>query len=75
MENYFDYKYRLYFRTYLTSFSQCKDVVYTNKIEDIHNALDNITGYNEYLFIINTENGPITERGPLERPMSKILKH
>ena len=72
MKNLFDYKYRLYFRRNFESFAQCKDTVYTNDIQDIYNALDNIKGYDEYLLITNTEYGPVTERNPLEKPKRLI---
>ena len=75
MKRLFDYKYRLYFRTPLTSFSQCKDVVYSDKLEDIGKAIDNVDqqkGYTEYMLIIKTDNGDITERQPLDRPKSLV---
>lgn len=72
MENPFEFKYRLYFRTNLTSFSQCKDVLYTNDIEKVYRKINNIQGYDEYMLITNTENGPITERNPLDRPKMLI---
>lgn len=77
MKKLFDYKYRLYFRTPFQGFSQCKEVVYTDNIEKINNKIDNVEpekGYVEYLLIIQTENGPIVERNPLERPLVKKLK-
>ena len=77
MKNLFDYKYRLYFRTPLTCFSQCKDVLYTNSLEDVGKAIDNVNqekGYTEYMLITKTDNGDIIERNPLDRPLVKKLK-
>jgi hypothetical protein len=71
MKNLFDYKYRLYFRTPFIDFSQCKDVLYTNDLEKVGKAIDNVDqqkGYTEYMLITKTENGDIIERNPLDRP-------
>ena len=75
MKNLFNYKYRLYFRTPLTDFSQCKDVLYTNNLEKVWEAIDNVNqekGYTEYMLITKTDNGDITERNPLDRPKSLV---
>lgn len=73
MKNVFNYKYRLYFRRFCDSFSQCKDVVYTNDINDIYSALNSIQGYDEYMLITNTENGPVIERNAMEPKINKRL--
>ncbi len=74
---FYNYKYRLYFRKELTSFSQCQDPVYSNDLKKIYEAIDQIQGYDEYMLITETENGPIIERKPLDRPkrLSKKLDH
>ena len=76
MKNFFDYKYRLYFRTPFTSFSQSKDIVYTDDYEKIKNKIENIgtdKGYTEYMILIKTEQGVDVIREPLERP-KKLVK-
>lgn len=80
MKKIFDYKYRLYFRTPLIGFSQCEDVLYTDDLEKVWKAIDNVNqekGYTEYMLITKTENGDITERNPLDRPkmLVKTPKH
>ena len=76
MKNLFEYKYRLFFRTPFTGFSQCKEVFYTDDIEKVNKKIDNIDpgkGYIEYLLIEQTEDGPVLKREPLERPLVKKL--
>jgi hypothetical protein len=73
MKKLFDYKYRLYFRRLCEGFSQCKDPVYTDDIQDIYKALNNVQGYDEYMLITQTENGPEVERHPIERQINKRL--
>lgn len=76
MKNIYDFKYRLYFRTPFQGFSQCKEVVYTDSIEKINKKIENVDpekGYIEYMLITQTEDGPIVERQPLERPLVKKL--
>lgn len=67
--------YKLYFRTPFIPYLEENKVICETK-EEVEEAIENAKGFTEYLLIGYDEKGePITDRGKIEPPITKRLKH
>ena len=66
---------RVYFRTEFIPYREENKYI-CHSMDEVNQLLDNIRGFTEYLLIGQTKDGDVIyDRGKLEPPITKRLKH